>query len=88
LLPLSSWSHLAGTYDGTNIRLYVNGVLVRTTLMTAGMPGTVGPLRIGGNEVSLPFGGQFFKGLIDEIRIYNRALSQAEIQSDMNARLP
>jgi len=37
---------------------------------------------------SIPFGGQFFKGLIDEVRVYNRTLSQAEIQADMANRLP
>ena len=37
------------------------------------------PLRIGGNNVS----GEFFNGLIDEVRIYNRALSAAEIAADM-----
>jgi len=37
-------------------------------------------LRFGGNSIW----GEYFQGLIDEVRIYNRALSQSEIQSDMN----
>jgi hypothetical protein len=39
------------------------------------------PLRIGGNA---SFTGEFFKGLIDEVRVYNRALTAAEITADMN----
>jgi len=42
-----------------------------------------GVLGIGGDA----FWGQYFSGLIDEIRIYNRALSPAEVQSDMNTAL-
>jgi hypothetical protein len=37
------------------------------------------PLRVGGNAVW----GEYFAGVIDEVRIYNRALSQAEVQADM-----
>src|SRR6185436_3944332 len=84
----NSWTHLAGTFDGTSLRLYVNGTLVRTLSLRGRITATAGPLRIGGNAPSIPYGGQFFKGVIDEVRIYNRTLSQSEIQTDMNARLP
>ena len=40
------------------------------------------PLRIGGNGIW----GEWFNGLIDEVRVYNRALSPAEIQNDMNTQ--
>jgi hypothetical protein len=39
-----------------------------------------GPLRIGGNSGS----GEYFSGLIDEVRVYNRALTAAQITADMN----
>ena len=42
------------------------------------------PLWIGGNS---PY-GEYFQGLIDEVRVYNRALTQTEIQADMNAPVP
>ncbi|MGZ5359277.1 MAG: LamG-like jellyroll fold domain-containing protein, partial [Solirubrobacterales bacterium] len=42
---------------------------------------TDNPLWIGGNS---PY-GEYFQGLIDEVRVYDRALSQADIQADMNA---
>jgi hypothetical protein len=77
-LTLNTWTHLAGTYDGTALRLYVNGALVATFAQTGSMTATTGALRIGGD-----FSNEFFTGLIDEVRVYNRALSQTEIQTDM-----
>ena len=90
-LPLNTWSHIATTFSqvGTNVvsQFYVNGVLVGTTTTVAS--GTAannqivvsnGALRIGGDASST---GEFFHGLIDEVRIYNRALSVAEITTDM-----
>jgi hypothetical protein len=71
---------LAGTYDGANVRVYVNGVLAGTTAAAGAVGATVSPLRIGGNAVW----GEYFNGLIDEVRVYNRALTAPEIQADMN----
>ena len=79
-IPLNTWTHLAATYDGTTLRLFVNGVQVGSSPLTGSLLQSSGVLRIGGNSVW----GEYFSGLIDEVRIYNRALSQAEIQSDMN----
>ncbi|MFD0468328.1 LamG-like jellyroll fold domain-containing protein [Nonomuraea thailandensis] len=82
-LPLNTWTHLAATYDGTTLRLYVNGAL--TSERAAGGPIRTdnGVLRIGGNSLW----GEHFNGLIDEVRIYNRALSTTEIQTDMSTPL-
>jgi len=82
-LPLNAWSHLAATYDGTNLRFYVNGALVTTKATSGAMPNTANPLRIGGNAIW----GEYFSGLIDEVRVYNRALSAAEITADMSAKV-
>jgi beta-lactam-binding protein with PASTA domain len=79
-LPLNTWTHLASTYDGANMRFYVNGVLVATKAQTGSIAAGNQALRIGGNASS----GEFFRGLIDEVRIYNRALSATEITTDMN----
>jgi glucose/arabinose dehydrogenase/PKD repeat protein len=77
-LTNGSWTHLAMTYDGTNMRLYVNGVLVSTRI--AAKPTIDGlKLMIGSYKTS-----NFYEGLIDEVRIYNRALSASEIGTDMN----
>ena len=78
-LPLNTWSHLATTYDGTTLRLFVDGNQVATKAQTGSAAVSTGMLRIGGNSIwSEPF-----RGLIDEVRVYNRALTAAEIQTDM-----
>jgi PKD repeat protein len=78
-LPLNEWSHLATTYDGSYQRLYFNGVLVSTQPQQGRVSASGGALRLGGDSVW----GERFTGLIDEVRIYNRALSSAEIHTDM-----
>ena len=78
-LPLNAWTHLATTYDGAVVRLYVNGVLAGSTSVTGAMAASTGVLRVGGNSIW----GEWFAGLIDEVRVYNRALSAGEVQQDM-----
>jgi PKD repeat protein len=75
LLPLNTWSHLAATYDGATMRLYVNGVQVASAPQTGPIAASSQPLTIGSN----------WSGLIDEVRIYNRALSASQILTDMNS---
>jgi hypothetical protein len=82
-LPLNAWTHLVTTYDGTNLRLYINGTLNKTTAITGTMYTSSNPLKIGGNSMW----GEYYAGLIDEVRVYNRALTQSEIQADMNLPL-
>jgi PKD repeat protein len=79
-LPVKQWTHLASTYDGANQKLYVNGVLVGSRPQTGTISLSGGALRIAGNSVW----GEYFAGFIDEVRVYNRALSQAEIAADAN----
>ena len=78
--PVNAWTHVALTYDGATLKLYVNGVQAASQARTGAVQTNTNPLRIGGN---IPY-GEFFQGLIDEVRVYNRALTQAEIQTDMN----
>ena len=82
-LPLNTWSHLATTYDGAVLRLYVNGVQVGSQAHSSSLFVSGSPLRIGGNTIW----GEYFQGRLDEVRIYSRALSAAEIQSSMNAAI-
>jgi hypothetical protein len=79
-ISLNTWTHLAATYDNATLRLYVNGTLVRSSAVSGALLTSTGALRIGGNSVW----GEFFQGIIDEVRVYNHALTQAEIQADMN----
>ena len=79
-LPLNTWSHVATTWDGATLRMFVNGVQVASKAVSGPLLTSTQPLRIGGNSTW----GEYFAGKIDEVRIYNRALSATEVQSDMN----
>ena len=79
-LPTNAWSHLAATFDGATLRLFVNGTQVSTRALAGSLVGSTGALRIGGNSIW----GEYFSGLIDELRVYRRVLTAAEIQQDMN----
>jgi glucose/arabinose dehydrogenase len=78
-LAPNAWTHLAGTYDGTNLRLYRNGVLVGTKVQPSALTPSGSPLRIGASADA----GEFFPGRIDDVRIYDRPLNGTEIQGDM-----
>ncbi|WP_211266848.1 LamG-like jellyroll fold domain-containing protein [Nonomuraea candida] len=79
-LPVNTWSHLAATYDGAVLRLYVNGAQVAQQAVTGALRTDGASLRIGGNGLL----NQVFSGQIDEVRVYDRALTPAQIQTDMN----
>ena len=79
-LPANAWSFLVETYDGATLRLYVNGAQVAATAHTGAISTSTSQLQIGGDSIY----GQYFGGLIDEVRVYNVALSAAAIQTDMN----
>lgn len=75
LVP-NTWTHLAATYNGAMQRLYVNGAQVGSRAQTGGIAVSGGALRIGGNLV---WSSEYFQGLIDEVRLYQRLLTPAEI---------
>ncbi len=83
-LTRNTWAYLAATYDGATLRFYVNGVQTASRAQTGNIATSANPLQIGGDSIY----GQYFAGMIDEVRIYNRALSAAEIQTDMNSPVP
>ncbi|MBM2845272.1 MAG: pyrrolo-quinoline quinone [Bacteroidetes bacterium] len=81
---LNTWYHVAGVYNATTqtLDMYVNGVLNNGTLS-----GTVPASQINSTvnvNIGRRVGGYYFNGLIDEVRVYNRALTPPEIQTDMN----
>ncbi|MEC4749970.1 LamG-like jellyroll fold domain-containing protein [Methylomicrobium sp. Wu6] len=78
-LPVNTWTHLVATYDGQYQRLYVNGVEVDNSAQSGLIQQSTGVLRIGGNSQW----GEYFKGYIDEVRIYNRALTATEINTNL-----
>ena len=79
MVPTGVWVHVAATYDGATLRTFVNGAQVASAAAAGSIQTSTMPLRIGGNSIW----GEYFKGAIDEVRIYNRALTAAEIQADM-----
>jgi PKD repeat protein len=80
VLPLNTWTFLAGTYDGHTLKMYVNGNLVGSVSVSGNIFSTTDPLRLGGD-----WSGEMFTGLVDNVRIYNKALTQTQIQQDMNS---
>ena len=80
---VGQWEHVAATYDGSVARFYVDGVEVATKPFT-GQVGSSNTWRLGAFD-NTPTG--FFDGLVDNVRVYDRALSAAEIQTDMASRI-
>lgn len=78
-IPTGEWTHLAVTYDGSDVRLYVDGEQAASEPATGAMENSSRQLWIGRNP---PFGEQF-TGRIDEVRVYDRALSASELSVDM-----
>lgn len=74
-----SWYFIAGTYDGGFLKIYINGVLNNSMAITSVLYQNNEPLIIGWKYNGIV--ADHFSGLIDEVRIYNRALSEAEIQA-------
>jgi hypothetical protein len=82
-IAANTWTHIAATYDGTNLRVYRNGALIGTRALTGSLVQTGDPLKLGGNRVW----SEWFKGQMDEVRVWNTARTAAQIQADMNAAI-
>lgn len=74
--------HLCGTYDGTNLRLYVNGVLETTNAIGSTGNVNANSLLIGGSANA----GRFFNGVLEDVRMYSRALTADEILTIYSAK--
>ena len=84
-VAVDTWYHVAMTYDGQWLKLFVNGILDGSSSASTGAVVTTSqPMRLGGGEPSggLPY---YFTGLIDEPTIYNRALTTNEISAIYSA---
>jgi hypothetical protein len=79
-IPLNQWVHVAGTYDGTTMRLYINGQLNNSLAASGVIQDTPNPIYVGGSQ----FWPRFFDGKIDEVRIYNASLDAQEIEDIYN----
>jgi chitodextrinase len=83
-LPVKRWTHVATTYDGSRLQLYVNGATVGSRPLTGSLTTSTGALRIGGNAVW----DEWFSGTIDDVRVYNRAIGPKDVKKDMRSSLP
>lgn len=75
-IPTSTFTHLAGTYDGSTMKFFINGDLVASNSYSGAIATSGQPLQIG----RLP-GGNYFNGAIDEVAVYGSALSESRIQA-------
>jgi hypothetical protein len=83
-VTIGAWQHVAGTWDGSFISIYVNGVISGTTAFTGtNINNNPNNIWIGANII-----GENFIGSIDEVRIWNRSLCKGEILNNMNGELP
>lgn len=80
-VALNTWHHIAGTYDGTTMRLYVDGTQVATGALTGNIGAASNNLFLGEDP---QFTGRYFPGRIDEVRIWNTTRTPQQIIEDMN----
>ncbi|WBO86744.1 LamG-like jellyroll fold domain-containing protein [Hymenobacter yonginensis] len=83
VLETDRWCHVAATFDGTTLRLYVNGVLDATQTNTYTTTGT--NWRMGSTNLVDSTPDNQFRGRLDEVRVWNVARSVADVQADMRA---
>jgi hypothetical protein len=77
--PVGEWHHIAGTYDGEVFKAYIDGEFAQEWAYAGTMPENIASVTIGKRSR----GGCLFNGMIDEVAIFNRALSAEEVQKAM-----
>ena len=82
----NTWYHVALVFTGSNIAVYVNGVLKGNTGNNINNAVTSVPFTIGNNDVN--YSGEDFFGEMDEVRVWTTVRTQTEIQSNMTAEIP
>jgi archaellum component FlaF (FlaF/FlaG flagellin family) len=85
-VPLNAWSHIVGTWDGTTMRSYINGTQVGTMTLSGTVTEINNDALIGaGVDVTEP---QYFNGIIDELKVFTKALTAAEVQAEYETASP
>jgi chitodextrinase len=80
-VPYGQWTHVSVTFNGTQVKFYINGVLTDTQSLVGIITARNNSMNIGADQSN----SQGFKGVLDDIRIYNKVLSQTEVAGDMSA---
>jgi hypothetical protein len=83
-LPVGEWTHVTATYNGSVHKLYIDGAEVNSIPMSGSLGTTASPLDLGSSAGT----SWQYNGLLDEVRIYNRALSAAEVRYHYNRGAP
>jgi tRNA(His) guanylyltransferase len=81
-LPLNTWSHIAFERNGGTVTYWTNGTQTGSTTVSGNTTASTGLLAIGGHSF---WGGEWFAGKIDDVRIYSAALTGAQIQTAMGS---
>ena len=81
-IPLKTWMFVAATWDGATLSLSLNGKLANTSKTPTFMNGPMTSFHIAGNTTL----GRYSNALIDEVALFNRALSPAEVAGIYNSR--
>jgi len=77
------WSHMAATYDGKQMKVYLDGDFIESTSVSGKIADWAGDLNIGG-AADAPGNSNFlFNGIMDELKIWNKALTNEEIKQAM-----
>jgi hypothetical protein len=85
-VALNTWQHVAATWDGSQVKIYLNGVLANTANHAgSSFPTSAHEVWIGGNQMN---NTENFRGNIDEVRIWKTAQCQGAIQTNMNCENP
>ena len=82
VLTTGTWMHIAGTYDGTTMKLYLNGQLLKTSTPAGGLYAPSGSFSFSAS------GSEAFNGKMDEVSVWNYARAMADIREDMYRNAP
>lgn len=82
-LPVGQWKYVVFVHDGTTDKIYIDGALANQKNVAGALNDTGFPLSIGNNPID---GGNYFNGDLDDLQIYNKALTAAEITALYNAQ--
>ncbi len=81
-LSTGVWTHVAGTYDGTSIKLYLNGALIASSAPSGGLYPPDGSFSFSSSNTN-----EFLDGKLDELRVWNYARSEQQIRENMHLTL-
>ncbi|MFN0112871.1 MAG: LamG-like jellyroll fold domain-containing protein, partial [Blastocatellia bacterium] len=84
-LSLNAWKHITATWDGSTIRIYVNGIPDGSQAQSGSFPASSNTVTLGISYFDTP--QEQWQGTLDEVRVWNNALNQAEIQANYNRQL-